>query len=77
MSARRNYKGVADAFSRIFREEGVKAFFSGSAPFVNRAMLVGAVQIGTYDQFRELFAKFGVKQTVCDLHSTSSSNGIL
>lgn len=50
-----------DAFSRIFKEEGPKAFFNGSSPFVNRAMVVGAVQVGTYDQFRETFAKMGVK----------------
>jgi solute carrier family 25 (mitochondrial oxoglutarate transporter), member 11 len=44
---RRNYTGVANAFNRIIKEEGPKAFFSGSAPFVNRAMLVGVVQVGT------------------------------
>jgi Mitochondrial carrier protein len=44
---RRNYKGVADAFRRIVKEEGGKAFFSGSGPFVNRAMLVGAVQVSS------------------------------
>jgi solute carrier family 25 (mitochondrial oxoglutarate transporter), member 11 len=58
---KRNYKGVGDAFVRIFREEGVRAFFSGSGPFVNRAMVVGAVQVGTYDQFRDMFRKNGVK----------------
>jgi solute carrier family 25 oxoglutarate transporter 11 len=45
--ARRNYKGVRDAFLRITREEGPKAFFSGSSRFIKRAMVVGAVQIGT------------------------------
>jgi solute carrier family 25 oxoglutarate transporter 11 len=29
-SQRRNYRGVANAFSRILREEGLKTFFSGS-----------------------------------------------
>lgn len=42
---RRNYTGVANAFIRIVREEGPKAFLQGSGPFVNRAMLVGAVQV--------------------------------
>lgn len=45
---RRNYTGVTNAFSRIIKEEGPKAFFSGSAPFVNRAMLVGVVQVGMF-----------------------------
>ena len=43
---RRNYSGVVNAFSRILKEEGPTAFFSGSAPFVSRAMLVGVVQVG-------------------------------
>lgn len=42
---RRNYKGLADAFQRILKEEGASTFFSGSGPLVNRAMLVGAVQV--------------------------------
>eukprot|EP01034_Spumella_vulgaris_P032433 gene32433-40030_t len=52
LDKRRNYSGVANAFSRILKEEGVATFFRGCGPFVNRAMLVGAVQVGTYDQFR-------------------------
>jgi solute carrier family 25 oxoglutarate transporter 11 len=43
---RRNYTGVVNAFTRIIKEEGVKTFFNGSGPFVNRAMMVGMVQIG-------------------------------
>jgi hypothetical protein len=43
---RRNYKGIVNAFQRILSEEGPKAFFRGSGPFVNRAMLVGGVQVG-------------------------------
>ena len=60
---RRNYKGVSDAAIRIIKEEGVSAFWRGSVPFVNRAMLVGATQVGTYDQFRATFAKWGVTGT--------------
>jgi solute carrier family 25 oxoglutarate transporter 11 len=43
---KRNYTGVVNAFSRIIKEEGPRAFFNGSGPFVNRAMVVGMVQIG-------------------------------
>ena len=39
---RRNYIGIANAFTRIMKEEGFGAFFRGCAPFVNRALLVGA-----------------------------------
>ncbi len=51
---RRNYKSVVDAAARIAREEGPAAFWRGSMPFVNRAILVGACQVGTYDQFRDV-----------------------
>eukprot|EP00009_Paramoeba_aestuarina_P001027 CAMPEP_0201515712 /NCGR_PEP_ID=MMETSP0161_2-20130828/7205_1 /ASSEMBLY_ACC=CAM_ASM_000251 /TAXON_ID=180227 /ORGANISM="Neoparamoeba aestuarina, Strain SoJaBio B1-5/56/2" /LENGTH=303 /DNA_ID=CAMNT_0047912617 /DNA_START=66 /DNA_END=977 /DNA_ORIENTATION=+ len=57
---RRGYKHIADAFLRIRSEEGVRAFWRGSAPFVNRAMLVGVCQVATYDQFRQLYAKMGL-----------------
>jgi ASC-1-like (ASCH) protein len=43
----------------------VKTFFSGSGPFVNRAMLVGAVQVGTYDQFRDMYKEMGVTSPLC------------
>jgi solute carrier family 25 oxoglutarate transporter 11 len=53
---RRNYKGVGDAFKRIIKEEGVPAFWRGSTPFVQRAMMVGAFQVATYDEFKGFFA---------------------
>jgi len=53
---RRNYKGVVDVMSRITKEEGVAAFWRGSTPFVQRAMLVGVFQVATLDQFKELYA---------------------
>jgi len=60
-SVRRNYKGVVDCAQRIAREEGVAAFWRGSMPFVTRACLVGATQVATYDQFKAIYGKFGVK----------------
>lgn len=75
--SRRNYKGVADAFKRILNEEGVKTFFSGSGPFVNRAMLVGAVQVGTYDQFRDMYRGFGVTSQLSNVFSASMTSGLI
>merc|ERR1712194_511347 len=54
---RRNYKGVVDVMSRITKEEGVSAFWRGSTPFVQRAMMVGVFQVATLDQFKELYAR--------------------
>ena len=48
---RRNYKGFFDAASRIASEEGFGTFYRGCYPLVTRAMLVGATQVGTFDQF--------------------------
>jgi len=54
---RRNYKGVFDTAQRIIKEEGVSAFWRGSAPFVQRAMMVGVFQVATLDQFKELYVR--------------------
>jgi solute carrier family 25 oxoglutarate transporter 11 len=75
--SRRNYKGVADAFKRILNEEGVKTFFSGSGPFVNRAMLVGAVQVGTYDQFRDMYRGLGITSQLSNVFSASMTSGLI
>merc|ERR1719297_520677 len=40
LKERRNYKNVVDTATRIVKEEGVPTFWRGSAPFVQRAMLV-------------------------------------
>ena len=37
------------------RDEGVAAFWRGSAPFVQRAMLVGVTQVGTLDQAKQFY----------------------
>ena len=55
----RNYKSVVDAFTRIAKEDGVATFWRGSVPFVQRAMLVGLVQVGTFDQNKVLFETYG------------------
>eukprot|EP00606_Chrysophyceae_sp_TOSAG23-5_P000835 GSChrysophyteH2.ASY1.ANO1.1051.1 assembled CDS len=75
---RRNYKGVGDAFARILKEEGMTAFFRGSGPFVNRAMLVGAVQVGTYDQFKQTYKeKFGIVHPVTNVFCAAMTSGLL
>lgn len=55
LADRRNYKGVIDAGSQIVRSEGLAALWRGAVPFTQRAMLVGATQVATYDQFRSVF----------------------
>jgi solute carrier family 25 (mitochondrial oxoglutarate transporter), member 11 len=74
---RRNYKNVANAFQRILKEEGPKTFFRGVGPFVNRAMLVGAVQVGTYDQFRQTYKKWGVHHEALNVFYSSMTSGLI
>ncbi|OAY85294.1 Mitochondrial uncoupling protein 4 [Ananas comosus] len=50
---RRNYRGVGDAIARMARSEGVASLWRGSALTVNRAMIVTASQLATYDQAKE------------------------
>lgn len=60
---RRNYTSVVNAGKRIAGEEGIAAFWRGSTPFVQRAMLVGVTQVGTLDQFKETYeATFGLQR---------------
>jgi solute carrier family 25 oxoglutarate transporter 11 len=74
---RRNYSGVVNGFTRIFAEEGMGAFFRGSGPFVNRAMLVGSVQVGTYDQFKSTYRGFGITGTFTNTLCAAMTSGLL
>lgn len=51
---RRNYKSVIDAIARMARQEGVTSLWRGSALTVNRAMIVTASQLASYDEFKEM-----------------------
>jgi len=73
---RRNYKNVMDAATRIAREEGIATFWRGSAPFVGRAMLVGATQVGTYDQFRDSYKNMGITG-LSNVFAASMTSGLL
>lgn len=53
-SKRRNYRNVVDGFVRICREEGAMALFRGLNANVNRAMLMTASQLGSYDVFKSM-----------------------
>mgnify|MGYP001045752619 CR=1 FL=1 len=46
-------------------------------PFVNRAMLVGACQVGTYDQFRATYKSMGVTGPLMNVFAASMSSGLL
>ena len=76
---RRNYSSVYNAFTRIARDEGVATFWRGCAPFVQRAMLVGIVQVGTFDQNKELYDRYaGLKRgTYPNVFAAAFTSGLL
>lgn len=51
--ARRNYRSVGDALTRIVKEEGVLSLWKGCGPTVYRAMAVTVGQLAVYDQAKE------------------------
>lgn len=53
LAERRNYRSVGDAIGRMARDEGVRSLWRGSSLTVNRAMIVTASQLATYDEAKE------------------------
>lgn len=74
---RRGYTSVIDAGMRIAKEEGLPAFYRGSQPFVMRAILVGATQVATYDQFKGIYKSYGVTGTVANSACAAFSAGLI
>jgi solute carrier family 25 oxoglutarate transporter 11 len=46
---RRNYKNAIDALFRMFKEEGLKGFFSGGTPTIIRGLAINVGMFVTYD----------------------------
>ncbi|KAK7252427.1 hypothetical protein RIF29_36353 [Crotalaria pallida] len=69
---RRNYKSVVDAISTMVKREGVTSLWRGSSLTVNRAMLVTASQLASYDQFKEMILEKGVMRDGLGTHVTAS-----
>ncbi|PON84768.1 Mitochondrial brown fat uncoupling protein [Trema orientale] len=69
---RRNYTSVVDAIARMARQEGVRSLWRGSSMTINRAMLVTASQLASYDQIKETILERGVMKDGLGTHITSS-----
>ena len=69
---RRNYKSVVDAITRMAKQEGVTSLWRGSSLTVNRAMLVTASQLASYDQIKETILEKGVMRDGLGTHVTAS-----
>lgn len=71
-SERRNYKSVVDAITRMAKQEGVTSLWRGSSLTVNRAMLVTASQLASYDQIKEAILGKGIMRDGLGTHVTAS-----
>ncbi|CAN1216228.1 Mitochondrial uncoupling protein 4 [Linum perenne] len=72
LAQRRNYSSVVDAIMRMSRQEGVGSLWRGSSMTVNRAMLVTASQLASYDQFKEMILEKGIMGDGMGTHVTAS-----
>ncbi|KAG4211905.1 hypothetical protein ERO13_A02G131001v2, partial [Gossypium hirsutum] len=78
LSQRRNYTSVVDALARMTKQEGVTSLWRGSSMTVNRAMLVTASQLASYDQIKEtILAKGWMKDGICTHVVASFSAGFV
>lgn len=71
-SERRNYKSVFDAIIRMSKQEGITSLWRGSSLTVNRAMIVTASQLASYDQFKEMILGKGLMKDGLGTHVTAS-----
>ncbi|XP_058097014.1 mitochondrial uncoupling protein 5-like [Magnolia sinica] len=69
---RRNYRSVVDAIRRMAKQEGVTSLWRGSSLTVNRAMIVTASQLATYDQVKEMVLEKGLMNDGIGTHVAAS-----
>ncbi|KAJ6730285.1 MITOCHONDRIAL DICARBOXYLATE CARRIER-RELATED [Salix viminalis] len=72
VSQRRNYKSVVDAITRMSKQEGVTSLWRGSSLTVNRAMIVTASQLASYDQIKEMILEKEMMRDGLGTHVTAS-----
>ncbi|XP_068637353.1 mitochondrial uncoupling protein 5-like [Aristolochia californica] len=69
---RRNYKSVVDAIGQMTKSEGLRSLWRGSSLTVNRAMIVTASQLASYDEIKETILERGVMKDGLGTHVTAS-----
>ncbi|KAG9135286.1 hypothetical protein Leryth_015187 [Lithospermum erythrorhizon] len=72
LSERRSYKSVIDAITQMSKSEGIASLWRGSSLTVNRAMLVTASQLASYDQFKEAILEKELMKDGLGTHATAS-----
>eukprot|EP01060_Flectonema_neradi_P003362 TRINITY_DN12156_c1_g1_i2.p1 TRINITY_DN12156_c1_g1~~TRINITY_DN12156_c1_g1_i2.p1 ORF type:complete len:278 (+),score=41.42 TRINITY_DN12156_c1_g1_i2:90-923(+) len=66
------YSGMIDALTSIASKEGIRGLTAGVSPAMQRAFVVNAAELGTYDQSKQILAPyFDALPAVC-LHFSAS-----
>ncbi|KAJ7560699.1 hypothetical protein O6H91_04G141300 [Diphasiastrum complanatum] len=60
----RRYSGAMNAYSTIFKQEGVAALWTGLGPNVARNAIINAAELASYDQVKQSLLKLGMKDNV-------------
>jgi solute carrier family 25 (mitochondrial uncoupling protein), member 8/9 len=58
----RPYKGSLDCYSKVYAAGGIKGFWVGWGPNVMRNSIINAVELASYDQYKQFFTQqFGLR----------------
>ncbi|KAF7238692.1 Kidney mitochondrial carrier protein 1 [Varanus komodoensis] len=71
------YRGMVHALVKIFREEGLKALYSGIAPALLRQASYGTIKIGTYQSLKRLFIEHPEDETLAVNVSCGILSGVI
>ncbi len=78
VAERRNYKNGVDAMVRMFREEGLKGFFSGASPTIMRGLAMNVGMLASYDKLKDMGAPYlGGANSQLNLVNASFSSGVI
>jgi len=63
-SATPRYSGTMNAYSKIYSEEGLKAFWTGVGPNIVRNSVINAAELAAYFQIKQYAVQFGLKDNL-------------
>lgn len=66
------YRNVLHALATIGRTEGVRGLYNGVSPTMQRAAVVAAVELASYDECKQLLVSLGLPESGAATHLTSS-----
>jgi len=71
-SAGTRYKGIKEAYLSIAESEGIRGLYAGVSPTVQRATLVAAAELASYDEIKQRIIKSGLMGDDLSTHFTAS-----